>query len=134
MYQSEEAAVPFKAALESCGRVPVVKVYGEVDLGTVGQLRFLLSEALKKLDGLRYMVVDLSQVTFMDSTGIGVFTGRPGELPDLRDTVRLVLREGAAARTFEVTGLDRRFRIYPDVRSAAGYGENSSGANGNSGS
>ncbi len=131
MRQNEEAAVPFTATLERYGRVPVVKVYGEVDLGSYRRFQALLAEAAAEVDGLPYMVVDLSRVTFMDSMGLGVIVEQYKELAETRDgSLRLVLRGGVVARIFEVTGMDQKFPTYPDVRSAA---EDTGSLNGNLG-
>ena len=47
---------------------PVVTVWGEIDLATVAPFRDALTEAIET--GTNKIVVDLSHVTFMGSTGI----------------------------------------------------------------
>lgn len=50
-----------------------VLVSGEVDVSNAGQLRDVLTERLSA--GVSELVVDLSEVPYIDSTGIGVLVG-----------------------------------------------------------
>ncbi len=71
-------------------------------------------------EGKRGVVVDLSEVTFMDSTGIGVllnalrhFTTRHGRLMLVCPTQRVM-------RPFEVTGLTGHLTIFDSREKALG--------------
>ena len=88
---------------------PVLRVAGELDVATAGELR----EAIRRLldTGTRRLVVDLHELDFIDSTALGVLVaavkrleGRDGAL-----TVRRPTR--AALRVFEMTGLLPLVRI-----------------------
>ena len=96
----------------------VLGVTGEIDIATAPSLREKLHSLLA--EGRANLIIDLDDVTFLDSTALGVFTsaekrqrGRGGEL-------RLVVpEENASLRlTFEITGHDEVHAIYPS-RSAA---------------
>ena len=54
--------------------VSVVTVAGEVDVYTAAQLRTALDEEIAA--GRAWLVVDLDEVSFLDSTGLGVLVGR----------------------------------------------------------
>ena len=54
--------------------VSVVTVAGEVDVYTAAQLRSVLDEEIGA--GHARLVVDLDEVSFLDSTGLGVLVGR----------------------------------------------------------
>ncbi|GLF98119.1 STAS domain-containing protein [Streptomyces yaizuensis] len=94
-----------------CGST-VVTVAGEIDVYTAPALRDRLAEAAARTE--RDVVCDLSAVTYVDSTAIGVLVGafkkvrtRPGQR-EMRmvaptDPVRTVLR---------LTGLDRVFALH----------------------
>ena len=56
------------------GDVTVVHVAGEIDVYTAPLLREVLDKQIAA--GRTKLVVDLEQVTFMDSTGLGVLVGR----------------------------------------------------------
>jgi stage II sporulation protein AA (anti-sigma F factor antagonist) len=67
--------------------VTVVRVVGEVDVRTAPALRTALDRAVEQGEG--DLVLDLSQVGFVDSSGLGVILGRHRRMPPGR---RLVLR------------------------------------------
>ena len=91
------------------GGAHVVALGGEVDLHTAPQLGEELDAVAA--DAGRRVIVDLSGATFIDSTVLGVL------LRALRRTRRdggqlvLVSDDRRILRTFEITGLDRKFRI-----------------------
>jgi anti-sigma B factor antagonist len=84
-----------------------VQVGGELDLDTARQL----AESMDALAGL--VVVDLADVTFIDSTGLSVLLREHRRLDDSGG--RLVLRglTSATVRLFAETGLDRVLRVEP---------------------
>ena len=50
-------------------RTHVVEPHGEIDLATVGQLRARIDAVLDS--GVQFLIVDLVDVRFIDSTGLG---------------------------------------------------------------
>ncbi len=99
------------------GDFVTLHVSGEVDLHTAPSLREAALAALRQHGtSLR---VDLSDVTFMDSTGIEVLlaTRRRAELEG--GSLTLCHLTPAVRRIIEVTGLDRLFTIVPEESDAA---------------
>ena len=91
---------------------------GELDIATVPQLNDALSQAAS---GSATVILDLSQVTFMDSTGLHAILCAHARLGETNS--RLVVIPGCrqVQRIFEITGADRhvQFTNAPDaVRSA----------------
>ncbi|HLI15766.1 MAG TPA: STAS domain-containing protein [Acidimicrobiales bacterium] len=93
--------------------VPVVTAIGEVDVSTAPLLR----------DGLLgvpadepLVVVDLSEVTFLDSTGISVLVAARKRA--LGASVRLVVTRPQIAKVLEVTGLASQFEVVAARREA----------------
>jgi anti-anti-sigma factor len=89
----------------------VLRVHGELDINTADQLRRVVAPQLAA--GGR-LVLDLSQVTFCDSTGLAVLVGfhkrlaaAGGEL-ELRSPVQRV------RHLLMITGLNRVFRVVVD--------------------
>jgi anti-sigma B factor antagonist len=99
--------------------VAVVAVSGEIDLGTAGQLRDYLAECLST-EGLRDIVLDLSGVTFMDSTGLQVLISTQRRLEAQGGRLRLVGLRSGVAKILRVTGLDQKFPTYETVADAVG--------------
>ena len=95
----------------------VVTAAGEIDLDTAVQLRQVLREALQ--DRPRTLTVDMADVSFIDSTGLGVLVGafKTGQTMD----VDLVIRAPSATvvRVFELTRLDQVLHIIPGSEAAA---------------
>jgi anti-sigma B factor antagonist len=94
----------------------VVQVAGEIDVYTAPQLRELLDQ---QIDAGRYqLVVDLSGVSFMDSTGLGVLVGRLKQIRLHDGSMQLVCAQDRVLKVFVITGLDKVFAIYPTVGEA----------------
>ena len=91
---------------------------GEVDAVTAPQLgRRLLGLAD---EGKTSLVVDLSGVTFIDSTGLGVLLNALRTLGSRRGKLVLVCPNDRVRRPFEVTGLIDRMPIFPSREAALG--------------
>lgn len=58
------------------------------------------------------MAIDLADVDFMDSTGLGVLIGALKRLRETGGTLVLAGTKPAVTRVFEITGLDRIFTIH----------------------
>ena len=97
-------------------RTAVVAVDGEIDLGTAGQLRDHLTDCIR--DETRDVVLDLSAVTFMDSTGLQVLIATQRRLEPLGGKLRLVGLRSGVAKVLKVTGLDQSFPTYESVDEA----------------
>jgi anti-sigma B factor antagonist len=96
----------------------VLEVEGELDLTSAPSLKWALSDALDA--GRSRIVVDLSLVTFIDSTALGVLVGAQRSLsPGTR--LAVVCTHVAVLRIFELTGLDGTFHIFPTIDSALDY-------------
>jgi anti-sigma B factor antagonist len=87
----------------------LVSVKGEADMNTAADLERELQDVLRLGGGS--VTVDLVEVSFIDSTVLGLllrfqpqFKARGGDLVIVSDDRRVL-------RTFEITGLDRIFRI-----------------------
>src|SRR5215207_6645979 len=92
-------------------RTHVVAPQGEIDVTTAAQLgRRLLGLADVGKTGV---VVDLSNVTFMNSTGLGVLLNGLRALGSRRGRLVLVCPNERVLRPFEVTGLAERMQIFP---------------------
>lgn len=106
---------------------PVVAVAGEVDLHSVPRLRSAMEDAEARVaSGGRVVLVDLSEVEFMDSSGLGVLIGRHRELAESGGELRVIAGE-AAMKILRLTSLNTVFSIY-DSRGEAltgGSGESS---------
>lgn len=90
--------------------VAVISLGGEVDVYTSPRVKQEVVDLLN--NGTHKMVVDLSGVEYLDSTGLGVLIGglkrareRDGDLKLVCDNLRIL-------RIFEITGLTKIFDIH----------------------
>lgn len=99
-------------------RTHVVAPRGEIDVMTAPQLgRRLLCLAD---EGKTRLVVDLSNVTFMDSTGIGVLLNALRGLRQRKGGLVLVCPTERVLRPFQVTGLVGHLSIFRSREQALG--------------
>ncbi len=89
----------------------IVSLSGEVDIFTAPQFKESLLEVLD--DGVRRLVVDLSEVTFIDSTALGVLIGGVRRVHAADGAMAIVVATRPVERVLSVTGLDRVFSMYP---------------------
>ncbi|MFI5663405.1 STAS domain-containing protein [Streptomyces sp. NPDC051684] len=100
----------------------VVCVSGEMDLVTSPALRQQVHEAVA--DGRRSVVLDLSDVLFCDSSGVGVLIASRRLMRSCQGRLRLILPAQGAVdgshvnRVLGALGVRRLFDVYPDVASA----------------
>lgn len=110
--------VGFDLARMEYGGHPVVFVYGEIDVLTAPRLHETLHEVIA--ESPRSLLVDMANVTFIDSTGLGTLVVAHRHLEERGGRLRLVSVPPAVAQVLEVTGLTNRFEVYPDMDAAGG--------------
>jgi anti-sigma B factor antagonist len=96
-------------------RTVVIAVEGELDLSTAPRMKSLLADSLDA--GFSRLVVDLTLVTFIDSTALAVLVGINKRLaPDAR--LAIVWTRDTVLQIFEFSGTDALFAIYPTLEDA----------------
>jgi anti-sigma B factor antagonist len=94
---------PVTVAVTSEGRRASVVVAGDVDIATVGTLRAALEQALASKP--ESLTVDLTAVTFIDSTGLAALVKAGRALPRTERLVVVLEPESYARVVFDATGL-----------------------------
>ncbi len=106
------------------GDVRFISVSGEIDLLTAPQLRDMLLSP----DGMHpYVVVDLTNVSFVDSTGLSVLIVGFKQRRQHGGDLRLAGLPPQAQRVLEVTGLTQMFSIYENIDDAKSWSPASDG-------
>jgi anti-sigma B factor antagonist len=95
----------------------VIEVDGEVELHCAPQLREELHRVCE--GAATCVVVDLSRVSFIDSTGLGVLIGGLKRARE-KGTLSLVCPQQRVKRIFEITGLTQVFTLFDTVDAAIG--------------
>lgn len=94
----------------------VVRLTGELDLYNAQAVRDALFAAVVDADRL---VVDMTDVSFVDSTALGVLIEARGRLQN-RSAFFLASPGLETRRALEVSGLDRHFNVQDSVEAALG--------------
>ncbi len=94
------------------GQATVVRVAGEIDVRTAPSLRHALDRAVA--DGTGDVVLDLSEVGFVDSSGLGVILGRYRRMPDGRFLVLRAPRNHVRT-LLEIAGVTRLLTVEDGV-------------------
>jgi len=96
----------------------VLNVEGELDLAAAPSLKWALADVTQA--GATQLVVDLSRVTFIDSTALGVLVGAHRSL-SAGARLAIACRHPDVLNIFELTGLDATFDIFPTFEDALAY-------------
>ncbi len=78
-----------------------IQVRGELDMSAAPGL----ADAIGKVDQSSTVVLDLSGVTFLDSSAIGALVGAGRDLGEAGGRLQIGLRSDVVARVLEITGL-----------------------------
>lgn len=101
---------------ESTGSYAVVSVRGEIDLHTAPQVHAAINKAVQ--NGIGAVIVDMSEIEFMDSTALSTFMRARDSLEERGVALRLATPSRAVERIFSVTGFGDYFDIFPSREAA----------------
>jgi anti-sigma B factor antagonist len=96
---------------------PGVTVTGEVDLATAQVLEDALDEAIRSTTGA--FVIDLCDVTFLDSSGVNVLLRSRALLGREERDVVLICPPGGVLHVLEVIGVAELFAIFASRAAAS---------------
>lgn len=98
------------------GTVTVVLVEGELDVATAPELRTRLVEIIA--EGETELILDFTDVTFLDSTALGVLISARRRVQALDGFVDVVTSKPHLLKLFHITALDKVFALHPTVKAA----------------
>jgi anti-sigma B factor antagonist len=113
---TREGGVGLDIVCERAGETVVLTLHGELDMQTVPQLRAELADALTASSGA--VVVDLTDVVFIDSTGLAALLNALRRLTRARRRMLLVAGEGPVRRMLQLTRLDSTFALHDSPEAA----------------
>jgi anti-sigma B factor antagonist len=91
------------------GTTAVFSVHGELDLHEAPELQDRIATAIER--GARLIVVDLTEVTFIDSMALSVLLAAVNRLGSTGGRLRLVVPNPSIRRIFEISLLDQVFTL-----------------------
>jgi anti-anti-sigma factor len=100
--------------VEDAGDYTLCRPVGELDAYTVGQFR----EVLAELATARRLLIDLSEVPFMDSAGLGALIGGIRRAREADGEVSVACSRPTLTRLLHTTGFDRIVPVTETVEDA----------------
>lgn len=106
----------FSCITRDTGDHLLVVVCGMVDISTAPQLRQQLVDAVNA--GHYRLVLDLTDVELLDSTGLGVLVGVLKRVRAVGGTLQVVATNDAVTIPLRITGLHKVFKVCSSVDAA----------------
>ena len=91
----------------------VITVSGEVDLATSPELDVAIIAAINS--GISSVAIDLTAVSFMDSSGLGVIVRGLKRCREADIDLDLVITNERVLKVFSITGLDQVIPIHASI-------------------
>jgi anti-anti-sigma factor len=101
----------FSVTVDHRDGVTVVWMTGELDIFSVSALRECLDEVVVDAVGRTNLVVDLTGLTFMDSSGLGALVRTHKQVRVLRGSFGVVCCADPVLRLLKITGLTHVLRV-----------------------
>lgn len=99
-------------------RVTVLSVSGRIDTSTSAEFERKLQDLMD--EGQKNFVMDFSSVEFLSSSGLRVLVTTRKKLRNSGGDIVLANPSQRASDSFEIAGLDKLFKSYPDRETAIG--------------
>ncbi|MYK73518.1 MAG: STAS domain-containing protein [Acidimicrobiaceae bacterium] len=111
---------PVSVTIQRSERLPwtVLSVGGELDVVGAPELRQAVVKEVA--DGARGLLIDLSELDFVDSFGMGAIVGALKRMRQRGGELALVCPSRRIRRVFELCDLDRIIAFHDSIDSAAG--------------
>jgi len=110
---NESATVTIRE--EESGRPLVIRIAGEIDLSNAA----LVAQKIHEAEGnSANVVLDLEQLQFMDSTGLGVVVNLGKRVKERGGELAIVIGKPSIRKLFSITAFDKRFRIFDSAAEA----------------
>jgi anti-sigma B factor antagonist len=99
------------------GNVPVLRLSGELDLNSVPDVRRSIRGLID--EGLVNFIINLTDLDFIDSSGLGVLVGGLARVREKQGEIKITCASKRIIRIFEMTRLTQLFELYPTEEEAA---------------
>jgi len=111
-----DAVTPLAVERSRVDGYELLTVEGELDIATAPRMISCLNEAIA--DMAAPLVVDLTNVVFMDSTGLALLMNARRRVVRLGHGFAIICPKGPIARVFEIADMVKSLRVCPDHESA----------------
>ena len=94
------------------GKALIVRLAGEFDLHAAHPFKEAVADALALDPGLTHLVIQMQQVTFMDSSGVGAILARYRDVKARGGVLAVVGLQPAVRKVFDLSGMGRVIPVY----------------------
>lgn len=98
------------------GGTTILDVVGEIDVYTAPQFKEAVNNVLA--NGQKHLIINMANVSYMDSSGFGTLLSATKKLRPVGGTVNLVKCNNAIDRILKITRLNTVFSVYDSVDEA----------------
>lgn len=105
--------------ISESGPWTILHVHGEIDMSTAPAVRREVVDLVG--EGVRWLVLDLSDVGFVDSTGLGVLVGALKRVRAAGGDMTLVCGRESLLELFRMTRLTAVFEMFDDLAAAGAH-------------
>lgn len=95
----------------------IVKLSGELDHHSAEEVRNKIDDRIEST-GYSKVILDFSNVNFMDSSGIGVVIGRYKRISMKKGELCIANVQESVRRVFELSGMFKIIKLYKSVQEA----------------
>lgn len=95
---------------------PVVHISGDIDIDQVPTLRTALDALIDET--AIHLVLDLSEVNYIDSTGLGMLVAVHKKLSRIKAVYVLIVPDQSQKKVFEITGLSAVLMLVDSLEEA----------------
>ncbi len=105
-YKTEKEAVivGLTIDMEVIGEVLCIRLRGELDHHTAEELKYKASHLIEK-NRIKHIILNLEELSFMDSSGLGVILGRYKQIKQNHGEMVVCAISSSVKRLFEMSGL-----------------------------
>ncbi|WP_019242108.1 MULTISPECIES: anti-sigma F factor antagonist [Bacillus] len=103
--------------IENKGAVLCIRLMGELDHHSAEELKDQATNAIEKYK-IKHIILNLEQLTFMDSSGLGVILGRYKQIKQKKGEMIVCSISPAVKRLFEMSGLFKIIALESSENSA----------------
>ncbi len=94
-------------SIEKKGQALVTELEGEFDLHSAPEFKKSIAAAYEKHPKTKHLIFDVHNVTFIDSSGLGVILGRYREIKDRGGRLFFVRANPQVRRILQLSGFDK---------------------------
>ncbi|MGH8945628.1 MAG: STAS domain-containing protein [Acidimicrobiia bacterium] len=101
------------ATRDGPGDWKILQIRGEIDLSTADRVEARFDEMIEA--GQHHLIADLSEVAFMDSTGVSVLAKVLRRVRDQEGELTVVCRKGPVRMVLAASGLEPELAVSEDM-------------------